>query len=48
MGLEDCFDGKGDDDINWDTWTQQLKQLGYSGEDGERKRAEGVLMTASG
>lgn len=38
--LEDPFDGKGDDDIKWDSWRAELDQLENYGAGGPSKRAK--------
>jgi len=38
--LEDPFDGKGDDDIKWESWRAELDQLDNYGSDGPAKRAK--------
>eukprot|EP00285_Hemiselmis_virescens_P011934 CAMPEP_0173399588 /NCGR_PEP_ID=MMETSP1356-20130122/45363_1 /TAXON_ID=77927 ORGANISM="Hemiselmis virescens, Strain PCC157" /NCGR_SAMPLE_ID=MMETSP1356 /ASSEMBLY_ACC=CAM_ASM_000847 /LENGTH=311 /DNA_ID=CAMNT_0014359333 /DNA_START=18 /DNA_END=953 /DNA_ORIENTATION=+ len=42
--LEDPFDGRGDDDVDWAIWREELDALGQSGEDGPRLRSEGGIF----
>jgi len=42
--LEDPFDGEGDDDINWESWSTGNNDVGMYGPGGRELRAEGRLF----